>query len=1427
MSANPWQTVIERLSLPDPLRKRFQQGELCRSELSLSEKVWRITLQTPCLVMPEEENELVNRLLTCFPGLTGINLHFVFRLPGDENERLRQYWPRLLAKTAQVIPAARGFLEPCEISWQNGKVLLALQSPFAIQWLKRRGCLTIMSRLINEELQMEVPIHTVISSELQGKAQTFLAREKEREIALIRSALTPAEKPASETNGKVVPASAGNTDIFLGKRIDGTARAISELVEEEDTVILTGRIMSKDVRPLKTGRNLITFSLTDETDSINVKCFRDGQEPLPDEFKEGSYVKVRGKLQYDKFDQELSLLAFDINFVPQPPGREDKAAEKRVELHFHTQMSTMDALVDIEEGVKLAARFGHQALAITDHGVVQAFPMAYKAGKEHGVKIIFGVEGYVFNDDPPIVRNPRAESLDDLTFVALDFETTGLTPHSHHIIEVGAVKFTGGREQAAFATFVKPLAPIPPEITKLTGISQEMVENAPPIEEVLPKLLEFIGDHCVVAHNAPFDLGFLETKAGRQLQNPVIDTLTLSRAVLPHLKSHRLNIVAKEVAVSLENHHRAVDDARACGKIFTVLSDKLTGRGIKNLVEINQLAPTPSPDQIKTYHILILVENEIGLKNLYRLISLSHLQYYHRRPRIPKSELSRLREGLLLGTACEAGELYRAILRGAPEAELLSIARFYDFLEIQPLGNNEFLLRSGEVDSLEKLMEFNRRILALGKKLNKPVVATGDVHFLHPQDEIFRRILLAGQGFEDADHQAPLYYRTTEEMLKEFAYLGEQNAYDVVIKNPNLIAERIQAVKPLPDGLHPPEIPGAEEEIERMSYTRAREWYGDPLPKIVEARLEKELTAIIKNGYAVLYLIAQKLVKKSNDDGYLVGSRGSVGSSLVATMCGITEVNPLPPHYRCLKCKHSEFVTDGSVGCGIDMPDKICPRCGAKMIKDGFDIPFETFMGFDGDKIPDIDLNFSGEYQPVAHKYVEELFGQGYVFRAGTIATIADKTAYGFVKNYLAEKKIIKREAEINRLVRGLTGVKRTTGQHPGGIMVVPRSCDIHDFTPIQHPADDSSSEIITTHFDYHSIHDNIVKLDILGHDDPTAIRMLEELTGINARSIPLDDPDTMAIFSGLGPLGVTEEEIGSRVGTYGVPEFGTRFVRQMLEDTNPKTFSDLVRISGLSHGTNVWLNNAQELVRSGVATLAEVIPTRDDIMVYLLYKGLPPKRAFQIMESVRKGKGLKPVDEEEMRAHNVPDWYINSCKKIKYMFPKAHAAAYVMMSYRVAYFKVHYPLAYYVTYYTVRGDDFDADIICRGPDYIRRLLAEIDQKGNEASQKEKNLVPILEVALEMYCRGIGMKRVDLHRSHATRFLIDGNTLIPPLSSLQGVGAAAAQSIAAARDEAPYISVEDLRVRGKASKTVIEALKAHGALGDLPEQNQISLFDAV
>ena len=1147
----------------------------------------------------------------------------------------------------------------------------------------------------------------------------------------------------------------------------------------------------------------------------------------------------------DKFDHELTIgSVYGIMKIPDfTTSRMDHAPEKRVELHCHTKMSDMDGVSDVKDIIKRAMAWGHKALAITDHGAVQAFPDAdHTVPRDSDFKVIYGVEAYLVDDLKGIVTNSKNQSLEE-TYVVFDLETTGFNPEKNKIIEIGAVKISGGKITERFSEFVNPKEPIPFRITELTSIRDDMVMGAPDIEEILPRFMEFCEGAIMVAHNAEFDMSFIIADCRRQgfpCDFTYIDTVALARYLLPNLSRYKLDTVAKALGVSLEHHHRAVDDAECTAHIFEKCLKMLLDRGLDTLDKVNEAggASVETIRKMPSYHCIVLAKNDLGRINLYRLVSESHLDYFFRRPKIPKSELQKYREGLIIGSACEAGELYRAIVNGRSEEEITRIVSFYDYLEIQPLGNNAFMLREedGVVKTEEDLRNINRRIVKLGEEFKKPVVATCDVHFLDPEDEIYRRIIMAGKGFKDADDQAPLYLRTTEEMLEEFSYLGSDKAEEVVITNSNRIADMCEKIAPVRPDKCPPVIENSDEMLRKICYDKAHSMYGDKLPDVVVERLERELNSIISNGYAVMYIIAQKLVWKSNEDGYLVGSRGSVGSSFVATMAGITEVNPLSAHYLCEYCHYVDFDSDevkaysGRAGC--DMPDKKCPVCGKDLTKQGFDIPFETFLGFKGNKEPDIDLNFSGDYQGKAHRYTEVIFGEGQTYRAGTIGTLADKTAFGYIKNYYEERGMHKRNCEIDRIVQGCVGVRRTTGQHPGGIIVLPVGEEINSFTPVQHPANDMTTDIVTTHFDYHSIDSNLLKLDILGHDDPTMIRMLEDLTGLNAQEIPLDDQAVMSLFKNTSALGVTPEQLGGcDMGTLGIPEFGTDFAMGMLRDAKPQEFSDLIRISGLSHGTDVWLGNAQTLIEEGTATISTCICTRDDIMTYLIHMGLDSEESFKIMESTRKGiiaKGKEARWEEykkDMREHGVPEWYIGSCEKIKYMFPKAHAAAYVMMAWRIAYCKVFYPLAYYAAFFSIRATAFSYELMCQGQEKLEYYMAEYDKRKDSLSKKEQDTYRDMRIVQEMYARGFEFLPMDLYKSDARYFQIVDGKLLPPFTSIDGMGDKAAESLAIAAAEGKFLSKDDLRERGKVSKTLVDLLADLNIISDLPESNQLSLFD--
>jgi DNA polymerase-3 subunit alpha (Gram-positive type) len=1367
--------------------------------------------------------------LICYRDISNVSLKEI-----SEN-----YWIQLVDVISSYIPVCKEFLLKSPRKVENDAIEIFSGNEFICGFLKNKGIEKLMGKGISDIFGVNCSITLNYDEKLN--VENYLEESEKKEKKYIADILNcknvknensdniqryRQNKKYGGNSHRETVSSGGN--VIFGRSIRGDITDIRSITEISRSIIIKGEIFKREIIETKTGRKIIAFYITDYTSSIIVKLFPKPKDTdrIIDEVKEGLFCMVRGEVINDIYARELTVIARDIVKVKKVE-KLDNAPKKRVELHVHTQMSAMDAVNSASSLVERAARWNHRAIAITDHGVVQAYPEAMEAAQKNNIKVIYGIESYLVDDGIPIAINGDERTLED-AYVVFDIETTGFSSINDSIIEIGAVKVKKGKVVDRFSEFVNPGKAIPQRIVELTGITDEMVYKSPGISKILPKFMEFIGDSVVVAHNASFDMGFIKKNCGDlnlKFGNPVMDTIPLCKFLFPELKKFKLNIVAKHLGVSLENHHRAVDDAGATCDILLKCFKLLRERGIFNLGDLNrEFLSNIDVKKQNMYHLIILVKNQKGLKNLYKLVSESHLNYFYKKPRMPKSLIMKYRDGLIIGSACEAGQVYREILSGKSDEELKDILDFYDYLEIQPIGNNQFLIREGLVKDEEELKNINRKICELGKKNNKPVVATCDVHFMDPKDEVFRRIIMSGQGYSDADNQPPLYFRTTDEMLSEFEYLGREKAEEVVVENTNKIADMIGEVKPIPDETFPPKIEGAEQQIRDMTLKKVHSVYGEKLPEIVEKRLKRELSSIIDNGYAVLYLIAEKLVAKSYKDGYLVGSRGSVGSSLVATMSNITEVNGLPPHYVCPKCKYSEFFMDGSVGAGADLPDKNCPKCGEKLRKDGYDIPFETFLGFSGDKEPDIDLNFSGKYQPVVHKYTEVLFGKGHVFRAGTIGTIAEKTAYGYVKKYLSEKDIVVPQAEIERLTRGCTGIKRTTGQHPGGVMVVPSDNEIYNFTPIQHPADDNDTDVITTHFDYHSISGRLLKLDILGHDDPTVLRMLQDLTGVNPKSIPLGDPKVMSLFTSPDALGVTKEELGCPVGTYGLPEFGTKFVRQMLVDTHPKTFSDLVRISGLSHGTDVWINNAQYYIKEGYTDLKGCIACRDDIMMYLIHKGLPAKTSFTIMEKVRKGKGLKEEYEKEMKAHGVPNWYIDSCKKIKYMFPKGHAVAYVMMAVRIAYFKVYYPKAYYATYFTVRADEFDADIVVQGEDAIKKKVDELYALGNNATQKDKGLITILELCYEMYKRGIKFLKVDLYKSSATRFLMEDEGIRIPINSLPGVGENAAQNIVAARKKGEFISKEDLRIRAKVSKTVIETLDKYGTLKGLPETNQLCLF---
>lgn len=1393
-------------------------------------------------------------------GLDRVMIEPRYNMPGELSNA---YIKSLYDDMAYRMPSAKGLLDHTKWEFADG----ALQIPMdEVSEKHFANALRHLEARIQRELGRSCPVHAV-----RADAQDFAPAPEQEESReeILHKAVEQAAAAAAETPKpkKPRPAPQQHTgyqrpraekvredDLIFGKLIQDPIVSVNEAIAAYDMVTIQGEVFftdNKDIHSKKTGKDYvkIAFDMTDRTNSVRVSKFlaADKAGDTASKIKKGLYCTVQGKMVYDTFAKEMVLEPTGIVKAKKPERRDTYECMKRVELHLHTNMSAMDGMSSTASLLCRAAKWGHRAMAITDHGVAQAFPEALHAqeGKQKDIigdmKIIYGIEAYYINDENSIsvVRGRSAEPLDG-TFIVFDLETTGLNPASEEITEIAAVRVVEGEIRDSFQTYVNPHKPIPPEITELTGISDETVADAPDLDKAVPEFLAWAGEgqYPLVAHNAGFDMGFLRTacqRLGIEREFTSIDTLEMSRLMLPHMHKFKLNILAKELQVGPFEHHRASEDAAVLGRIYVKLLKRLREEmHAVTTADINPVlaATTDRKNKLKNlprYHFIILVKNQAGLRNLYQLISKSFLEYYNKRPIMPRSELIRHREGLIFGSACEAGEVFRALTKGEPWEEIKRLASFYDYLEIQPIGNNNFMIAKGMAKDEEQLRDWNRDILRLADELGKPCCATGDVHFLEPEDEAFRRILMAGQGFSDADNQAPLYFKSTDEMLKEFSYLGEDRAYEVVVKNTNMIADMCDVIRPVPRENYPPHIDGCEDDLRNMCYEKAKRIYGDPLPEPVQARLDRELGSIIGNGYAVMYIIAQKLVTKSLADGYLVGSRGSVGSSLAAFMSDITEVNSLAPHYLCPDDKYLEWHEEYS--CGVDLPDKICPKCGKPLTKQGFNIPFETFLGFEGDKVPDIDLNFAGEYQSRIHWYTGEIFGHDHVFRAGTIGTVAEKTAFGYVKKYMEERGVECSRAEENRLAAGCTGVRRTSGQHPGGVVVVPKEIEIYDVCPIQHPADDPDSDIITTHFEYHSIDANLLKLDELGHDDPTIIKHLENLTGVNAQEIPLDDPETMSLFHSCKALKYKGENpdtdpILGDLGCVAVPEFGTKFVRGMVKETHPSTFAELVSISGLSHGTDVWLGNAAELVRKGIP-LSGCICCRDDIMNYLILQGVKPKLSFKTMESVRKGKGLTEEMEAAMNEQHVPEWYIDSCKKIKYMFPKAHAVAYVMMAFRIAWFKVHRPLAFYSAYFSIRAKGFDASCMIKGDKVCLDKMTELRGKERDKtiSAAEKDMMTTLEVCHEFYRRGFTFEPMDVYKSDATRFLVTETGLIPPFTSMPGIGEQAALSIVEERKNGKFLSAEELIVRcPKASKAVVELLEQIGALGSMPKTTQMTLF---
>lgn len=1437
------------------LPQQISQGELTQLNINKQARLITLAVKFNGLV---ERNTLFDaeKLITnALAYHTVIKPHFPTELFSAD------YFPQLYAAVRRDIPSINGTLNNAEVRFENNTLTINLLNG-GKTLLDSKGFDKALIKLVSEEFNLYISVNYTGTFEVEENSEEYKAAIQDAQEKINRENLQKAAEfyqEEVETAEKREEKHAENTTVEIevregkfatpqiiqssirplyGRSIRGKMIPISSISGDSGRIVVWGDVFDIEKKVTKSGdKNIFTIDITDYTGSTTAKVFNSIKESaVIDNIKKGDTIVVQGDVEYDKYAGELVVNARSIG-TAQKVKVVDNAEKKRVELHMHTNMSQMDAVTSAGDLVNRAYQWGHKAVAITDHGVAQAFPDAMKAADkinkdEEKIKIIYGVEAYFMDDLVESVKGDADTGFDG-TFICFDIETTGLSAARDKITEIGAVKVENGVITDTFSTFANPEMPIPQKITQLTGITDDMVKDAPSQSEAVGAFLEFAGDNVLVAHNAPFDTSFIAKACedmGREYNYTSIDTVAISRAILKDIKNCKLDTVAKFLRLGDFNHHRATDDAEMLARIFINLCQRLTDDyGITKTNDINTKIAGGDFKKLPTYHQIILVKNKTGLKNLYRLISYSHLNYFYKKPRIPKSELVKYREGLIIGSACCAGQLYMAILEGKPWGELKQIASFYDYLEIQPAGNNSFMIRDGRFNSVDELHEIDRTIIKLAKELGKPVCATCDVHFMDPTDSEFRKILMAGQGFKDAEQQAPLYFRTTAEMLKEFEWLGKDKAYEYVVENPNKIADMCEYIRPIPKGTFPPNIEGAQEQLIDITWKRAKEKYGDPLPEIVKARLDKELNSITTYGFSVLYMTAQKLVADSEAHGYLVGSRGSVGSSFVATMSGISEVNPLCPHYVCPNCKHSEFITDGSYGSGFDMPPKNCPECGTLMDQDGHEIPFETFLGFKGDKVPDIDLNFSGEYQSKSHRYTEELFGKNNVFKAGTISTVAEKTALGFVKKFAQERGLVMHKAEEKRLAIGCTGVKRTTGQHPGGMVVVPRTNDVYDFCPVQHPANDVNSDNITTHFDFHSIHDTITKLDELGHDVPTIYHYLELYTGIPVMKVSMSDPEVMSLFTSPKALGVTEEDIDSKTGTFSLPECGTAFVRGMLIEAQPKTFTDLLQIAGLSHGTDVWLGNAQELIHNGTCTISEVIGTRDSIMTYLMHKGLEPGMAFKIMEIVRKGNATKLLTEEHfkaMREHNVPEWYIDSCMKIKYMFPKAHAAAYMIATLRLGWYKVHKPVEYYAAYFTVRSENLDGAIAMQGHQAVRDKMNNIKQKQSvhEATAKDEAEFQTLQIVNEMMARKIEFLPVDIYKSEAKMFKVEDGKIRLPFSSLPGVGGAAADSLAETGKHTEYLSIEDMQIKTKVTKAVIETLKDVGVLKDLPESSQMSLF---
>ncbi|GLB46947.1 DNA polymerase III PolC-type [Philodulcilactobacillus myokoensis] len=1430
-----FQKLLEQLQLKNKADEDyFKDAKINRLEIHEKSKIWQFDLQLNQIMPFDAFSDFYHRMETAFDQIAKIKIKIQVDDPKMNNRLLGDYWHWILKHNSTSLSPSL-IQELCDgiPKLSDGRVNFLAKNEIVKDFLTHKAL-----GPIEEQYQSlgfpKFMIHTFVDeNQSQAKIKEFKAAHEQRDAKLAKKA-TDAIKSAEAKRAKNAKEHHG--PLMIGKQIstDQNIVHMKDILQEERSVVVNGYIFNKEIRSLRSGRQLLILEITDYTSSIEVKKFsrNEDDEAQFSSIEEGSWVKIRGSVREDNYTHELTLNAYDINPFHHK-GRQDTANKKRVELHLHTNMSQMDATNDISDFVKRAKEWGHPAIAITDHAAVQGFPAAFKASQKNHIKMIYGVEANVVDDGIPITYNTDHRGLKDATYVVFDTETTGLSGIYDRVIELSAVKMHHNDILDQFEEFIDPGFPLAEQTTKLTSITNEMVKGSKSEEEVFKEFRKFCGDDVIVGHNVTFDIGFMNHGYKRhgmpEVKNPIIDTLTLARFLYPHFGNYRLNTLTKKFHVTLTHHHRAISDATSTGRLnYIFIKDAEKRYGIKTLNQLNDhMTDNNAYKHARPFHAILLAKTQKGLKNMFKLVSLAHINYFYRVPRIPRSQLTKYRKGIIVGSACHSGEVFIAMMqKGYSEAKRR--AKFYDYLEVQPQANYAPLIESHLIHDLDHLHDIIKKMIKLGKELHKPVVATGDAHYLDPHDYIYRKILIHSQGGANRLNRETLPkvpFRTTNEMLDDFSYLGSATAQKIVVDNSQKIANEIGDIHPVKDHLYTPHMDGAEEEIKKRTIDTAHNYYGNPLPKLVKDRLDLELDSIIRNGFSVIYLIAQRLVSKSNKDGYLVGSRGSVGSSLVATMAGITEVNPLPPHYRCPKCQYSHFFTKGEYSSGFDLPHKKCPKCGTMMIGDGHNIPFQTFLGFKGDKVPDIDLNFSGDYQPIAHNYMKVLFGEKNVYRAGTIGTVADKTAYGYTKAYERDTNQELRNAETDRLAKGDTGVKRTTGQHPAGIIIVPNNMDIFDFTPIQYPANDSNTNWKTTHFDFHSIHDNMLKMDILGHDDPTMIRKLQDLSGIEPKSIPVDDPEVMKIFSGPEVLGVNSKQIFSKTGTLGVPEFGTRFVRGMLEETHPKKFSELLQISGLSHGTGVWLDNAEELIKKGIVDIAHVIGCRDNIMTDLIQWGVKSETSFQVMESVRHGRGIADNFMKELKDANVPDWYIKSCLKIQYMFPRAHAAAYVLMALRIAYFKVYFPLIYYAAYFSIRADEFDIVAMCNGKEAVKKRIKEINAEGSDASVKDKNLLTVLELANEMQERGFDFEMIDLKRSDASQWIIDGNKLIAPFNSAPGLGSNVAKQIVAARADKPFISKEDLSKRGKVSKKLIQFMTENGTLKGMPDKNQLSLFD--